>query len=351
MLWMRRTRSLLIGLASCLVPILAQAQGPSDRTIDFGIRPLALPSAIYSEALRHDRILQEELTRAGWNLRLHSHFAGADLLTQVQNGMLDAAILGDVPTVIALVRHDMLAIATTKHAFATIVSKKAETIDQLKGKRIGNVAGTSSHYVLAEALDAAGLNEQQVVLVEMKMSDMYDALQSGKIDAFAAWEPFPSLARENDRDLLYVYRGLGNDYLLIRRKLAEEHPEIARHLIAALLRAHHWLKSNARNPERAIGWIQESTRQLQGRAHELEKQKMQRIIRQGALDIAGLPLLPQSESGPAARLAKRLDFLKKRGLLDTTTSWNAVASRFAPQLAQEVLQQPGRYRIFVQRYE
>lgn len=355
MLWMRRTKSILALLAFCLAPVAVLAENPGSelgsKVINFGFRPLALPSSIYSETLRRDRILQQELKKKGWSLRQHAFYAGPDLLQQLEAGKLEVAILGDVPTVSALAKHDMLAVATTKHAFASIVSRQIDTIDKLKGKKIGNVTGVSTHYVLSEGLSSAGLKEKDVVLVEMKMDDMPAALMAGNIDAFAAWAPFPEIARQNDPRLSIAYRCISNDYLLLKRELVEKEPEVARLLLAALLRAHYWLKAQRSNLEKASAWSLEASKQFSRKPLPLDKNQIAAIVRRDSLNIAGLPLLPKGESGPAARLAKRMDFLKDHGRLAPTLTWQAIASRFKPQLLEDVLQQPERYRVHEHDYE
>ena len=352
----RRTRHSLFAslLISISLAAAASSTPPTAReysTIDFGIRPLAFPSAIYAEPVQRDRILREELAKRGWNLKQHTFLAGSDLHAQLRSGLLEAAIVGDVPTVQALAGGEFIAVAITKHGFATVITRKVGTLTALRGKKIGNVAGTSAHYVLHEALASAGLGEQDVELVEMPMSEMLPALVSGKIDACAIWEPFATLARRNYPQFGFAYRGLSNDYLLIKRSLAEREPELVRHLVAAVLRAHLWLKKHPANLEKAATNSLDAARPLAGGTFPLSRAELIRIARQDALQVSGLPRLPQSEDIPAARLAKRLDFLKKTGKQDEPVSWQSISGSFAPQALETVMRDTQRYRIREHDYD
>jgi len=337
--------SLLISIS---LAALASSAPPPTRelsTIDFGLRPLAFPSAIYAEPLQRDRILREELAKRGWNLKQHAFLAGSDVLIQLRSGLLKAAIVGDVPTVQALAGGEFIAVAITKHGFATVITRKIGTLAALRGKKIGNVAGTSAHYVLHEALASAGLSERDIELVEMPMSEMLPALASGKIDACAVWEPFATLARRNYPQFGFAYRGLSNDYLLIKRSLAERDPEFVHHLVAAVLRAHFWLKKQPANLEHAATSSLNAARTLAGGTLPLSRAELIHIARQDALQVSGLPRLPQREDIPAARLVKRLDFLKKTGKLDESVTWQDISGRFAPQPLETVIHNAQRYRI------
>ena len=65
-----------------------------------------------------------------------------------------------------------------------------KTIEELKGKKIGYAAGTSSETILTTALDSVGLTMDDVDALSMDSTALTTAALSGSVDAVAAWSPF-----------------------------------------------------------------------------------------------------------------------------------------------------------------
>jgi NitT/TauT family transport system substrate-binding protein len=64
-----------------------------------------------------------------------------------------------------------------------------ESVADLKGRRIGVEVGFVDHLLLLKALEAHGLGEGDVELVNMPTNDTPQALASGGVDAVCAWYP------------------------------------------------------------------------------------------------------------------------------------------------------------------
>ncbi len=65
-----------------------------------------------------------------------------------------------------------------------------KTLEELKGKKIGYSAGTSSETILTVALDSVGMTLEDVELMSMDETAMTTAAMSGAVDAVAAWAPY-----------------------------------------------------------------------------------------------------------------------------------------------------------------
>lgn len=65
-----------------------------------------------------------------------------------------------------------------------------KTLEELKGKKIGYAAGTSSETILTTALDSVGLTMDDVDALSMDATALTTAALSGAVDAVAAWSPF-----------------------------------------------------------------------------------------------------------------------------------------------------------------
>lgn len=71
-----------------------------------------------------------------------------------------------------------------------IVAKPGiETIKDLKGKKIGIEVGFVDHLLLLKALEANGMKESDVELVNVPTAETPKALASGDVDAIGAWQP------------------------------------------------------------------------------------------------------------------------------------------------------------------
>jgi NitT/TauT family transport system substrate-binding protein len=71
-----------------------------------------------------------------------------------------------------------------------VIAKPGITsVRDLKGKKIGVEVGFVDHLLLLKALEANGLKESDVELVNIPTSEAPKALASGDVDAVAAWQP------------------------------------------------------------------------------------------------------------------------------------------------------------------
>jgi len=64
-----------------------------------------------------------------------------------------------------------------------------ESIKDLKGKKIGVEIGFVDHLLLLKGLEASGLKEEDVTLVNVPTHETPKAFASGDVDAIAAWQP------------------------------------------------------------------------------------------------------------------------------------------------------------------
>lgn len=63
------------------------------------------------------------------------------------------------------------------------------SVKELKGKKIGVEVGFVSHLMLLDALEKAGLSENDVELINVPTNETPQVLASGDVDAIVAWQP------------------------------------------------------------------------------------------------------------------------------------------------------------------
>lgn len=70
-----------------------------------------------------------------------------------------------------------------------IVSKTADSVAALKGESLNLVELSVSHYLLARALDAAGLSERDVKVINTSDADIVAAFKSPDVASVVTWNP------------------------------------------------------------------------------------------------------------------------------------------------------------------
>jgi len=70
------------------------------------------------------------------------------------------------------------------------------SVEELKGKTVGVEIGFVGHLILLNALETAGLSEDDVTLVNVPTNETPQALASGDVDAIVAWQPNSGQALE-----------------------------------------------------------------------------------------------------------------------------------------------------------
>ena len=115
-------------------------------------------------------------------------------------------------------------------------------VRELRGKRVAATRGTDPWFFLLRALDANGLQPDDVQLVDLQHPDGRTALERGQVDAWAGLDPHMA-ASQLDAGSRLLYRNLAfNTFgaLNARTDFVAEQPEIARIVLTAYERARRY---------------------------------------------------------------------------------------------------------------
>lgn len=129
----------------------------------------------------------------GSDKRTQAFEAGAiDIASSSANGVIFGAAEGVQAKIIAsLTRESKKGFSTTYYASA---SSSINSVADLKGKTIGvNGFATSGHLWLRTALEKAGLQESDVVIVPTSFPSMVQSLISGRLDVGQFPQPFAAM--------------------------------------------------------------------------------------------------------------------------------------------------------------
>ncbi len=319
---------------------------PASSALDLGAQPLGYPSGVITAVMARDRILAKALIEAKRPLKIHAFRRGADMLPLLADGRLDAALLGDMPTLLAAAEGRIWIAGLVKQTSTAIVAKGGLQVRDLVGKRVAYVEASSAHLTLLQGLAAAGIVQTQVTLVPMGVGDMPAALQRGEIDAFAAWEPAPTIAlSQNDKNHI-VFRSHSSDYFVIQRDLGQHSAKAAQQLLAGYLRAIEWMRRSQGNLERAARWALADTQAFAAQTAQsgsagsaappgkavaagqsVTLAQIATITRREILDVPSAPMIVFNPAEPPMR--SEFEFLGKLGKLPANAQWAQVQAAFA----------------------
>jgi|SRR5690606_31242998 len=134
-----------------------------------------------------------------------------------------------------------------------IVAKGVDSIDGLKGKKIGVSPGTGSEVFWLSAIKKLGLNAEDYRVVQVEAPEMIAALERGDIDAFSSWEPWVTRATMSIKGAKKILPQEGildsRVFVYLNKGWAEKHPDAAVRFIRSLNEANELI---AAQPDYAV---------------------------------------------------------------------------------------------------
>jgi sulfonate transport system substrate-binding protein len=195
-------------------------------------------------------------------------FASGNLIAEaISAGALDLGSMSDVPPVfIAQEKSPVRLVAVLEGDVANQIvlvpkTSSIKTVADLKGKRIGYVRATTSHYILLRILGELGLTFADIKPIALAPQDGRAAFERGDLDAWVIFGATGFLAREATGARILT-NGLGRltgNYVYAAAQSALDDPP-RRAAIAAWLRrvrdAYAWAEAH---PDAAIALVAKAT--------------------------------------------------------------------------------------------
>jgi NitT/TauT family transport system substrate-binding protein len=114
-------------------------------------------------------------------------------IPRLLDGSADAATNAETQALHFSLGHpELRIILTVAECGYRIICRNSAGIRQaadLRGKTVGTVKHTSSHFYIVKTLRHAGLREEDATVVDLPLAAMPDALKRGAVDALSIWEP------------------------------------------------------------------------------------------------------------------------------------------------------------------
>jgi ABC-type nitrate/sulfonate/bicarbonate transport system substrate-binding protein len=228
---LRRGMGCLVVLAAllCTDPSWAQMK----MTIATGVDPVF---SAYYVAQQEGLFKKHEL-----DVRINTGPSGSAMVAFLVNGQIESAFGSEIAGV---ANHNLdpnvvvVAQATRLVRWIAVVGRNVDSLDQLKGKKVGIARGSGGEVFWLAMIDKLKLNPADYTVVNVEAPEMVAALERGNIDAYVVWEPWVTrgLAAIKNTKVLRTQEGILEQgvYVYMNHGWIQKNPAPAEAFIRAL---------------------------------------------------------------------------------------------------------------------
>ncbi|MCR4741387.1 MAG: aliphatic sulfonate ABC transporter substrate-binding protein [Treponema sp.] len=177
------------------------------RSVRVAIQPSAAFIPLY--IARYTKSLENVLAEKNVTIIWQDFESGPSINESLFADLSDIGLIGDVPTVLALEKSNRMKMvgvpARGPNAYAMLVRKddnSINNINDLKGKKIATVFGSTGHNFSKKLLEKTGIGFEGVEFCNISAGDAEYALASKSVDAVVIWEP--NITRLVDKGLVKI---------------------------------------------------------------------------------------------------------------------------------------------------
>jgi ABC-type nitrate/sulfonate/bicarbonate transport system substrate-binding protein len=204
-------------------------------------------STAFNAVLAHIAFAKGYFKEEGLDAVPQSHAFGKLALDAVLDGKADIATAADTPIMFAIMSGKsikIIAVIQTADRNSGIVSRHDRGImkpSDFKGKSIGVTRGTTSDFFTAAFLISQGIDTKKVKIIDTRPDEMIAALDTGKVDAVATWNPaLTQLQKQLGNKVHTFYVNIlytENFCLAAQREYVKKNPETIKKVLRALIKA------------------------------------------------------------------------------------------------------------------
>jgi sulfonate transport system substrate-binding protein len=196
-----------------------------------------------------------ELDKVPYKITWSQYTSGPPMLEAVNAGAVDIGGVGNAPPAFAAAAGSKIKIVASYRTGlpgqAVIVPRGSaiKSPADLRGKKIAVAKGSSSHYHLLTVLTRAGLSLSDIQPQYLQPADALAALSTGRIDAWAIWDPYTAQAeRQEGARILVDGTGYvnGDSFYVAGDKALHDKARTAalRDFVGRIQRAHAWVNAH-----------------------------------------------------------------------------------------------------------
>jgi taurine transport system substrate-binding protein len=202
--------------------------------------------------------------------------AGPPMFAAFNSGSIDVAYMGNPPAVIAMAENLPVSIigvevdSSMGEGLVVNANSGIKKLEDLKGKKISVLRGSSAEYGMMQGLKQAGLTPDDLTIIDLDITTIIPAFQKGNVDGVWVWEPWVSKLVTaggkvivRDKDVGVAASGVWvahNDWI-------EKNPEAVQAFLQGLADANEIIRGDK---EKSVKILQE--------ALALEKQEAESIL-------------------------------------------------------------------------
>jgi NitT/TauT family transport system substrate-binding protein len=299
-MWTRGALGLLLaGLICWSNPAWAQGK----MTIATGVDPVF--SAYY--------VAQEEglFKKHGLDVRINTGPSGSAMVAFLVNGQIESAFGSEIA---GIANHNLdpnvvvVAQAARLVRWIALVGRNIDSLEQLKGKKVGVARGSGGEVFWLAMLDKLKLNAADYTVVNVEAPEMVAALERGNIDAYAVWEPWVTrgLAAVKNTKVLRTQEGILEQgvFIYMNQGWVKKNPGPAAGFMRALVEATEIINKDRPRAARAVSAF------LKSLDPPMVEQLMTKLTYDMELSNASLGMLRLAESQmkQQGKLAKPVDY-------------------------------------------
>ncbi|MBB3110596.1 sulfonate transport system substrate-binding protein [Paenibacillus phyllosphaerae] len=191
--------------------------------------------------------------------------SGPPLLESLVSGRVDLSFLGDGAAITGVSNQlpfEIIGLINEGKDLNTVivpVDSPIATVADLKGKTIGLAKGTTSHVYLIKILQANGLTQQDVKLINLQFEDGQAAFEAGKLDAWVSIDPYTTLNVTKKKAKILdaktvIYAPVS---MIAHKEFAQKHPELVVEYLKLYKQSLDWQTAN---PDEAAAIYSEQTK-------------------------------------------------------------------------------------------
>ncbi|CAH1200544.1 Putative aliphatic sulfonates-binding protein [Paenibacillus plantiphilus] len=219
-------------------------------TIKIGVQG---SGALFGKA-REEKWFEQEFEKLGVKVEWSEFQSGPPMTEAIASKKLDIATLGNMPIIAgqaAGIPYKIVSqVLDGKNNVAIIVpsSSTAQTLADLKGKKIAVTKGSNAYNFLYRGLVEAGLKDTDFEIIQLQPDEAQPAFDSGGVDAWATWDPYITINALTGKGRVLTdgeqLNVLSPSFSISRTEFAEKYPELVTLYLKVYGKALAWETEN-----------------------------------------------------------------------------------------------------------
>src|ERR1700724_1882341 len=212
---------------------------------------------------RQQATLEKHFASRGIAVRWVEFSSGPPMLEAMNVGSIDYGAVGDSPPIFAQSAGAAIVYAagqpiTNGQGILVPANSTIRSVADLKGKRVGFTKGSSSHNIIVQTLEKAGLTYADIAPVYLTPPDAGPAFANGSIDAWSIWDPYFAIGetRQNGRVLVNASEiTRTNSFYIANRDFAKNHGPILQPIIDVTSATANWAEAHREEVAKSLSAI------------------------------------------------------------------------------------------------